>query len=259
MKTDTKPLDKNAIARCFYYNKPAEYIDRFASTIENHMAHNHHEFKALTKVCIALRNELNWRILDAVGFNSVGHLGSYLPKYTMVDQYGFYVGTLELAWKKDKVECFRFLNNYIHKNDKNKFIEFKLVNPLIDKIKNEAAFSSPRNSIHRAYRFIDETTRYIRTWANDKAVISMGEKFSQMELLDIITNISNRENRFSDSTIQIANAVLKKYMEQNYIPGGQIFGIINIKLDTEDTLKQIKQKESEISRSEEHTSELQSH
>lgn len=36
----------------------------------------------------------------------------------------------------------------------------------------------------------------------------------------------------------------KKYMNQNYIPGGQIFGIINIKLETAETLKQIEAKQA---------------
>ena len=36
----------------------------------------------------------------------------------------------------------------------------------------------------------------------------------------------------------------KKYMNKNYIPGGQIFGIINIKLETAETLKQIEAKQA---------------
>ena len=36
----------------------------------------------------------------------------------------------------------------------------------------------------------------------------------------------------------------KKYMNQNYIPGGQIFGIINIKLETAETLKEIETKQA---------------
>ena len=35
----------------------------------------------------------------------------------------------------------------------------------------------------------------------------------------------------------------KKYMNMNYIPGGQIFGIINIKIETAETLKQIEAKQ----------------
>ena len=36
----------------------------------------------------------------------------------------------------------------------------------------------------------------------------------------------------------------KKYMNMNYIPGGQIFGIINIKIETAETLKQIEAKQA---------------
>ena len=39
----------------------------------------------------------------------------------------------------------------------------------------------------------------------------------------------------------------KKYMSDSYIPGDQMFGIINVKLETRETLKEIKKKEEQVS------------
>ena len=46
------------------------------------------------------------------------------------------------------------------------------------------------------------------------------------------------------SKVKAESEPCKKYMNQNYIPGGQIFGIINIKLETAETLKEIETKQA---------------
>jgi exonuclease VII small subunit len=72
-----------------------------------------------------------------------------------------------------------------------------------------------------------------------------GEWYSRdtSEQTGFLSGLFGSTDASKQSKVKAEAEPCKKYMNPNYIPGGQIFGIINIKLETAETLKQIESKQ----------------
>jgi len=73
-----------------------------------------------------------------------------------------------------------------------------------------------------------------------------GEWYAQdnSEQAGLFSGLFGKTSVGKQSKVKPEAELCKKYMSQSYIPGGQIFGIINIKLETAETLKKIEAKKA---------------
>jgi nicotinic acid mononucleotide adenylyltransferase/O-acetyl-ADP-ribose deacetylase (regulator of RNase III) len=98
--------------------------------------------------------------------------------------------------------------------------------------------------------YIEEPAQNISSAPSEKRVQAGGgdddgEWYNQdnSEQVGLFSGLFGNKDMGKQSKIKPEAEPCKKYMNQSYIPGGQIFGIINIKLETAETLKQIESKQ----------------